>query len=89
MTLDNTSKWKRRRLEILNRDGWTCQYCGNALTRDTATVDHIIPRKLWPHNPAAADDPTNLLAACKTCNYHKGARLLKREPAKAQKRREW
>jgi len=32
-----TRKYKAQRLVVLNRDGWTCAYCG----QDATTVDHI------------------------------------------------
>jgi len=50
---------------VLERDGWTCAYCG----RETAEVDHVAPR--------ARGGPTiaiNLVAACRPCNEAKGLR---------------
>lgn len=44
---------------ILERDAYTCIYCGEEAT----VVDHIIPWD-WMHN----DDPINLVAACQDCN---------------------
>jgi 5-methylcytosine-specific restriction endonuclease McrA len=57
------------RREIFRRDGYTCQYCGKH-TLDL-TIDHIIPRHM--------DGPhiwTNVVAACYSCNHHKGGRTL-------------
>lgn len=60
---------KLTRREILRRDNYTCQYCGKH-TPDL-TVDHVIPRHLGgPHIWA------NLVAACPTCNHHKGGQRL-------------
>lgn len=55
-------RWKKLRLQILNRDAWTCSYCGG----EANEVDHIIPLKR-----GGSDDPDNLTAACRTCNARK------------------
>lgn len=57
--------WLELREQILERDGFTCRYCG----APADSVDHIIPR-----SRKGADDPDNLVAACRTCNSSKGAR---------------
>jgi hypothetical protein len=59
--------WPVIRLQILDRDGWTCAYCGKYAN----TVDHIIPRKRGGSN-----DHSNLVAACKPCNSRKRHRLM-------------
>jgi 5-methylcytosine-specific restriction endonuclease McrA len=55
--------------EIMRRDNFTCQYCGQHSAR--LTVDHVTPRRLggihwWD----------NLVAACPQCNHRKGGRTL-------------
>ena len=59
-----TTKWKRIRLEVLDRDDRICAYCGGIAD----TVDHIQSRvsggDLW--------DQDNLVSACKSCNSRKG-----------------
>jgi 5-methylcytosine-specific restriction endonuclease McrA len=55
--------------EILRRDNYTCQYCGQHSAR--LTVDHVTPRRLggnqwWD----------NLVAACSSCNHRKGGRTV-------------
>lgn len=70
--------WKKRRLEILARDNYTCYYCGNG---DANTVDHLIPIKKDPH---LAMEPANLVACCSKCNSAKGSKseafFLARKP---------
>ncbi|WP_339091895.1 HNH endonuclease signature motif containing protein [Variovorax paradoxus] len=61
---------KLQRTRVLDRDEWTCQYCGARLfTNDEATVDHIIPVSL-----GGANEDANMRAACKPCNTTKGQR---------------
>lgn len=44
-----------------------CSYCGEPLTEETATMDHVIPRHL-----GGTDDVDNLTLACEKCNRGKG-----------------
>ena len=68
----STSKWRRIRAEVLQRDQETCQLCGQHATH----VDHIVPRKLIDGN--LADSMDNLQALCKACNLRKGGRFFER-----------
>ena len=56
------SQWQRTRLAVLNRDAWTCGYCGSPAT----TVDHVTPKAR-----GGTDDEGNLMAACLSCNSGK------------------
>lgn len=58
--------YKKQRLVVLNRDGWSCHYCG----LDANTVDHLIAIKNGG-DPLSLD---NLVSACKSCNSSKGSR---------------
>lgn len=55
------------RKNIIKRDGYRCQYCGNKVTQ--MTVDHVIPKNL-----GGQDIWENLVAACPKCNNKKGQR---------------
>ncbi|OGO25167.1 MAG: HNH endonuclease [Chloroflexi bacterium RBG_16_52_11] len=55
--------------EILRRDEFTCQYCGNHISN--LTIDHIVPRRL-----GGIHTWDNLVAACPPCNHRKGGRTL-------------
>ena len=55
--------------EILRRDNYTCQYCGQKASY--LTVDHIVPRRLGGEHSWE-----NLVAACPSCNHRKGGRTL-------------
>ena len=59
--------WRAKRIAILQRDSYTCQYCG----QPADTVDHILSVK---DHPDQALSDLNLLAACKACNSRKGSR---------------
>lgn len=61
------SKWRKIRLLILERDFYTCGYCGDVATH----CDHVIP---LARGGETVED--NLVAACKRCNSSKGARLV-------------
>jgi len=70
---------KLTRLEIFNRDKYTCQYCGKE-TRQL-TLDHVIPRYKGGEHTWE-----NVVSACISCNRRKagktpeqaGMRLLHR-----------
>ena len=68
-----THKWRKIRKRILDRDGHTCQMCGQEATH----VDHIIPRRLMAGE--AVDNDSNLQSLCKTCNLRKGGRFFERQ----------
>jgi len=55
-------KWQRKRLEVLNRDNFTCQHC-----RDTKTELHVHHLKYTkePHDAPLED----LVTLCKICHY--------------------
>jgi 5-methylcytosine-specific restriction endonuclease McrA len=57
------------RKNILVRDGYDCQYCGREFSACELTVDHIIPKV-----QGGANDWTNVVACCRTCNTVKGGR---------------
>lgn len=57
------------RTELMERDSWTCRYCGEAVTETTATLDHIIPQ-----SRGGVSEPENLTTACLTCNSIKSGR---------------
>lgn len=51
---------------ILERFGAECYYCKHALTVQTATIDHFVPRR------AARGVPFNKRPSCVVCNRMKG-----------------
>ena len=58
--------WKRVRLEILRRDNWTCQRCGQWGDE----VDHIVDM----HDGGAETDASNLQVLCRGCHIEKSRR---------------
>ncbi|MCB1718155.1 MAG: HNH endonuclease [Candidatus Competibacteraceae bacterium] len=64
------SKWREIRIQVLERDGHTCGYCGGEANQ----VDHITPLDLGGSN-----DMNNLIAACARCNQFKSNRVLIRK----------
>jgi hypothetical protein len=57
------------RRELFERDRWTCQYCGDAVTAETATLDHYVPK-----SKRGGNDPENLRTCCLMCNSIKSGR---------------
>lgn len=72
------------RLEVYERDGFRCVYCGSA---DNLTIDHLHPR-----SRGGSNEVDNLATACKSCNSQKGAKTREEYEAwlskKAQSARE-
>lgn len=62
---------KTTRASVLDRDNWQCQYCGEALTDSTSTLDHLVP-----HSEGGTGRADNLLACCRACNIQRGAKPL-------------
>lgn len=65
-----TPRWRRLRLEILERDGYRCQVRGARCRGEADEVDHIIPvadgGPIW--------EPSNLRASCSWCNTWRAQR---------------
>lgn len=53
---------------VFLRDGYTCQYCNDEVTDQTATLDHV-----HPVSKGGKSNWLNLTTACKPCNYMKAA----------------
>lgn len=58
--------WKLIRRAVLERDHWTCRYCG----RPANTVDHVVSLD----KGGAPLAMSNLVACCAACNGRKGNR---------------
>ena len=54
--------------EALN---WTCIYCGQPVTEDTVTIEHIMPIQRGGHNVIDNVEP-----CCRSCNLSKGTKTL-------------
>lgn len=57
------------RAELFVRDQWKCRYCGETLTLETATLDHVQPVSAGGNNA-----PENLATSCLMCNSIKSGR---------------
>lgn len=57
---------RRLRFSVLQRDAFTCRYCGASAPDVKLQVDHVVPVAL-----GGSDDPTNLVTACADCNAGK------------------
>ena len=65
-----TYEWRKVRMEALKKYGARCQCCGATPSHGAVmNVDHIKPRRLFPH---LALDINNLQVLCHECNHGKG-----------------
>ena len=62
---------KVSRYMLYKRDGGKCAYCGKPLSREEATIDHIIPKKL-----GGKTNWENCVISCKKCNSRKDDKTL-------------
>ncbi len=66
---------------VLVRDEFVCQYCGNKFHPDELTLDHVYPKsRLGP------DIWENIVACCKNCNQKKADRTPKEARMKLLRR---
>jgi hypothetical protein len=57
------------RRTLFERDDWTCRYCGDPVSEESATLDHLVPSL-----KRGAHTPDNLATACLLCNSLKAGR---------------
>lgn len=62
----STAAWRRTRAAVLARDGYRCQIKLERCTTRATCVHHIRGREV------SGDDPTQLVAACESCNQQVG-----------------
>jgi 5-methylcytosine-specific restriction endonuclease McrA len=66
------TKAKELRFWTYWRDNAECAYCSKSLTKSNGQIDHVIPISAWPAEfMFLAEDISNLVASCKTCNVKK------------------
>lgn len=70
-------KWREKpatlsRRNIYVRDDGKCQYCGEALTQQEITYDHVVPK-----SQGGQTTWHNVVACCVRCNGKKGGRTPK------------
>jgi hypothetical protein len=61
----------KTRFDILERDHFTCRFCGRRAPETELEVDHLLAR-----SRDGSDDETNLVTACRDCNRGKGDRQI-------------
>ncbi len=60
---------EEKRKEIFERDKWTCFYCGEKVTFQNATLDHLIPQ-----SKEGKHTKDNLKTSCLVCNSIKSGK---------------
>lgn len=71
-SLDETRGWQAIRFGVLNRDDFTCQYCGRKAPDVELHIDHKVPR-----SKGGSNNENNLVTACSDCNWGKFTKILK------------
>ena len=71
----HTQRVKFSRANVLARDRWRCQYCGQRFRGDELTYEHVVPR-----SQGGRTTWENIVMACVDCNRRKGNRT----PAQAE-----
>jgi 5-methylcytosine-specific restriction endonuclease McrA len=66
---ENKRRVKFSRLNVYQRDRFTCQYCRRKCSWEELTFDHVIPRSRGGRTEFA-----NIVAACQPCNSRKANR---------------
>lgn len=57
------------RNELFERDKWICRYCGERVSIENATFDHLVPI-----SKGGSDAPENLATCCLICNAIKSGK---------------
>ena len=75
------------RINILLRDGFSCQYCGAGLNLKEMTFDHVVPRA-----KGGGTSYDNIVSCCSDCNARKADRTdmrPRRMPSRPDPREFW
>lgn len=65
----------RDRFEILQRDGFTCRYCGRQPGETELQIDHV-----KPVSQGGTNSLLNLITSCRLCNAGKGKNTVDHVP---------
>lgn len=71
---------KFSRQNVLARDRWRCQYCGERKPTQELTFDHVIPR-----SRGGKTEWTNIVMACESCNSVKADKTPREAKMKLRK----
>jgi HNH endonuclease len=72
------------RFRVLERDNYTCRYCGATPPAARLEVDHVVPKSL-----GGSDDLVNLVTSCSVCNNGKHDRPTKGAPSRCSECQGW
>ena len=70
-TVKRSSLYPKKRIQILARDNYTCQYCGAKAPDVRLEVDHKVPV-----SKGGSSKEENLITSCWECNIGKGNMIL-------------
>ncbi len=76
----DTAEWRRTRVEVYERDNWTCQECGcrclntkdaKAHPKRKIQAHHVVPRRF-----GGSDELSNLVTLCMSCHHKREGGLV-------------
>ena len=69
---DRRKLTKAERQEVYDKTGGHCAYCGCYITPREMQTDHVVPLR-----KGGADEISNMLPACRSCNHYKSTLTIK------------
>jgi len=69
------------RINLMARDAFQCQYCGDKPARSELNLDHVVPRSLGGRSTW-----DNVVTSCVACNRRKGGRTPRQAHMKLRRR---
>lgn len=61
-----SKKWKKQRQKAIERDNYKCRICGTKISKESAEVHHIIPKRTFKKENG--DFLENLVTLCQKCH---------------------
>jgi hypothetical protein len=66
---------KTERMQVYQKYGGRCAYCGREIEHKDMQVDHLIPKGRWYVGPEI-ESIQNYMPSCRRCNHYKRAHSL-------------
>lgn len=67
------NKKKEQRINVYNKYGGCCAYCGAEISIKDMQIDHMVPRAHKGYAHDFIEDISNKMPSCRGCNHYKRA----------------